>query len=391
MHCRGECESRLNTEIEKDSRDEIMDKIFVARSSMPELEEYIQEIKELWETHWLTNMGVKHEQFTEGLKDFLDVPNISLFCNGHMGLEMAIQAMNFPKNSEIITTPFTFASTTHAIVRNDLKPVFCDIREDNYTIDADKIETLITDKTVAILPVHVYGHICDVDKIQEIADKYRLKVIYDAAHAFGEKYQGCGIGNYGDASLFSFHATKVFNSIEGGGVVCKDEQLGERLYQLRNFGITDAENVDAVGANGKMNEFAAAMGICNLRHIEQEIARRKRVYVRYIERLYDVKGIRIPVPDENVLPNYAYFPILIEDAYGIKRDIVHQMLERHRVYPRKYFYPCVNEFGCYKSQYDASQTPIAREISYRILTLPIYADLALEDVDRICDIMKEKK
>lgn len=366
-----------------------MDKIFVTRSSMPELEEYIEEIRDLWETHWLTNMGTKHEQFMEGLKVFLDVPNISLFCNGHMGLEMTIQAMNFPRDSEVITTPFTFASTTHAIVRNGLKPVFCDIREDNYTMDVERIETLITDKTVAILPVHVYGNICDVDEIQRIADKHRLKVIYDAAHAFGEKYRGRGIGNYGDASLFSFHATKVFNSIEGGGVVYKEEQLGERLYHLRNFGITDAENVDAVGANGKMNEFAAAMGICNLRHIDMEIARRKKVNERYVERLQGVKGIRISVPDENVFPNYAYFPVLIEDAYGMGRDFVHQMLERHRVYTRKYFYPCVNEFGCYKTQFDASETPIAREISYRILTLPIYADLALEDVDRICNTKAE--
>ena len=378
----GEAIKKIGTE-RKDNWDEIMDKIFVTRSSMPELEEYVEEIRDLWETHWLTNMGVKHEQFTEALEDFLDVPNISLFCNGHMGLEMTIQAMNFPKGSEIITTPFTFASTTHAIVRNDLKPVFCDIREDNYTIDAERIEALITDKTVAILPVHVYGNICDVDTIQEIADRYQLKVIYDAAHAFGEKYQGKGIGNYGDASLFSFHATKVFNSIEGGGVVYREEEMGERLYQLRNFGITDAENVDAVGANGKMNEFAAAMGICNLRH-----ARRKRVYERYIERLRDVKGVRLSAPDEKVLPNYAYFPVLIEDAYGIKRDGVHYMLEKNNIFARKYFYPCVNEFGCYKSWFDTSETPIAREISYRVLTLPIYADLALEDVDRICDILE---
>lgn len=366
-----------------------MDKIFVTRSSMPELDEYVEEIKDLWETHWLTNMGVKHEQFTEDLKKFLDVPNISLFCNGHMGLEMAIQALNFPKGSEIITTPFTFASTTHAIVRNDLQPVFCDIKEDDYTIDADRIQALITDKTVAILPVHVYGNICDVDKIQKIADQCQLRVIYDAAHAFGEKYQGKGIGNFGDASLFSFHATKVFNSIEGGGVAYKEEYLGARLCQLRNFGIVDAEKVDAVGANGKMNEFAAAMGICNLRHVEKEIAKRKVVYERYMGQLQDIKGIRLPAQNKNVMPNYAYFPVVIEDTYGIKRDLVHRMLEKNNIYTRKYFYPCVNEFDCYKSQFDVSETPIAREISYRILTLPMYADLSLEDVDRICDILRK--
>lgn len=368
-----------------------MDKILVTRSSMPELEEYVDEIKDLWQSRCLTNMGIKHEQFTEELKEFLGVSNISLFCNGHMGLEMTIQAMDFPKGSEIITTPFTFASTTHAIVRNALRPVFCDIREDDYTIDVDKIQSLITEKTVAILPVHVYGNICDVNNIQEIADRYQLKVIYDAAHAFGETYQGKGVGNYGDASLFSFHATKVFNSIEGGGVVCKEEKLGVRLHQLRNFGITDAENVDAVGANGKMNEFAAAMGICNLRHIEREITKRKVVYERYMKRLQDVKGVSLPIQNVNVLSNYAYFPIVIEDAYGMKRDDVHQMLEKKNIFARKYFYPCVNEFGCYKACFDASETPIARKISYRIITLPMYADLTIQDVDRICDILTKNK
>ena len=369
----------------------MMDKILVARSSMPDLEEYVEEIKELWQSHWLTNMGVKHEQFSEDLKKYLDVPNISLFCNGHIGLELTIQAMDFPVGSEIITTPFTFASTTHAIVRNDLKPVFCDIREDDYTIDADKIERLITDKTVAILPVHVYGNICEVDKIQSIADQYHLKVIYDAAHAFGEQYKGQGIGNLGDASLFSFHATKVFHSIEGGGVVCKEEKLEQRLHQLRNFGITDAENVDAVGANGKMNEFAAAMGICNLRHIEQEIAKRKIVFDRYMVKLQDVRGIKLPEKNANVVSNYAYFPVVIQDTYGIERDTLHKILEKNNIFTRKYFYPCVNEFSCYKDQFDAAETPIARGISYQILSLPIYADLALEDVDRICSILAKSR
>lgn len=368
-----------------------MEKILVTRSSMAELEEYVEEIKELWQSHWLTNMGVKHEQFCEDLKKYLAVPNISLFCNGHMGLEFTIQAMNFPMGSEIITTPFTFASTTHAIVRNNLRPVFCDVREDNYTMDADEIERLITDKTVAILPVHVYGNICDVDRIQSIADKHRLKVIYDAAHAFGETYKDQGIGNFGDASLFSFHATKVFNSIEGGGVVCKEKELEQRLYKLRNFGITDAENVDAVGANGKMNEFAAAMGICNLRHIEQEIAKRKIVFDRYMEKLQDVKGIKLPDQNMDVMSNYAYFPIVIQDTYGVERDVLHKILEKKNIFTRKYFYPCINEFSCYRNQFDAAETPIARGISYRILTLPIYADLALEDVDRICSILAESR
>ena len=319
------------------------------------------------------------------------IKNMLLTTSGTTALEMASILADLQSGDEVIAPSFTFSSTINAFLLRGANVVFCDIREDNYTIDADKIKSLITYKTVAILPVHVYGNICDVDKIQEIADKYQLKVIYDAAHAFGEKYQGKGIGNYGDASLFSFHATKVFNSIEGGGVVCKEERLRTRLYQLRNFGITDAENVDAVGANGKMNEFAAAMGICNLRHIEREIARRKTVYQRYMERLQDTKGVRIPSQNVNVLPNYAYFPIAIEDAYGMKRDDVHQMLEKNNIIARKYFYPCVNEFGCYKACFDASETPIAREISYRIITLPMYADLTIQDVDRICDVLTKNK
>lgn len=369
----------------------MMEKILVTRSSMPSLEEYIEEIKELWQSHWLTNMGVKHERFSEDLKKYLAVPNISLFCNGHIGLELTIQAMHFPAGSEIITTPFTFASTTHAIVRNDLRPVFCDIREDDYTIDACKIERLITDKTVAILPVHVYGNICDVEKIQNIADKYNIKVIYDAAHAFGEKYKGQGIGNFGDASLFSFHATKVFHSIEGGGVVCKEEEIEKRLYQLKNFGITDAENVDAVGANGKMNEFSAAMGICNLRYIEQEIDKRRIVFNRYMENLLEVRGIKLPVQNVDVVSNYAYFPIVVQDAYGMGRDALYKILKENNIFTRKYFYPCINEFSCYRDSFNVAETPVAYGISYRILTLPIYADLALEDVDRICSILAKNR
>lgn len=366
-----------------------MDKILVTRSSMPDLEEYTEEIKDLWQSHWLTNMGIKHEQFTRELKAYLDVPDISLFCNGHIGLELTIQAMGFPVGSEIITTPFTFASTVHAIVRNDLIPVFCDIREDDYTLDAAKIEKLITDKTVAILPVHVYGNICDVEKIESIANKYRLKVIYDAAHAFGEKYKGKGIGNFGDTAMFSFHATKVFNSIEGGGVVFQEEKLGKRLYQLKNFGITDEENIDAIGANGKMNEFAAAMGLCNLRHINEEIAKRKIVFEYYIEKLQNLNGIKLPKRNLDTELNYAYFPIVIQDEYGKTRDEVHEILQRENIFARKYFYPLVSEFGCYRKRFDAAQTPIAREISYRVMTLPMYADLTLEDVDRICNILIE--
>ena len=254
------------------------EKILVTRSSMPDFDEYINEIKPMWESHWLTNMGPKHKLFQQQLIEYMGVENIELFTNGHMSLELTLQAMNL--RGEVITTPFTFASTTHAIVRNGLTPVFCDIDPDTMTIDTDKLEQLITDKTCAIMPVHVYGNICDIEEIERIAHKYEIKVIYDAAHTFGETYKGVGIGTFGDASCFSFHATKVFNSIEGGAVCFKDKHLGEKLYDLKNFGIHGPEEVDAVGANAKMNEFCAAMGICNLRHVDEEIAKRKKVAER---------------------------------------------------------------------------------------------------------------
>ena len=244
-----------------------MSRILVTRSSMPEYEEYIEEIKDIWDSHWLTNMGAKHNE----LEKYLKVDHVSLFSNGHMALELLIQALHL--TGEVITTPFTFASTTHAIVRNGLTPVFCDVNPEDYTMDVSKIEALITDKTSAIIPVHVYGNLCDVEAIEAIAKKHHLKVIYDAAHTFGVTYKGRGVATFGDASMFSFHATKVFHTIEGGAVCFNGEQNGlkEDLYGLKNFGIRNEVVVDAVGANSKMNEFQAAMGLCNLRHLDGEI------------------------------------------------------------------------------------------------------------------------
>ena len=263
-------------------------KIFVTQSSMPPYEEYIEAIKPLWDSHWLTNMGQYHQRLEQELKAYLGVSGLSLMVNGHMALELMIQAMGFPEGAEVITTPFTFISTTHAIVRNYLKPVFCDVKACDGTIDETKIENLITEKTAAIIPVHVYGNICNVEAIQQIAEKYRLKVIYDAAHAFGVKYKGTGIGCYGDASVFSFHATKVFNTIEGGAVTFSDSKIYETLYNLKNFGIRGEELVVDVGANAKMNEFCAIMGLCNLEHIENVIADRKVLYEMYQKGLKDV-------------------------------------------------------------------------------------------------------
>lgn len=362
--------------------------INVTRSSMPSFEEYCEEIKELWDTHWLTNMGVKHKELEKGLIDYLEVPFISLYVNGHLALENIIEAYNFPKGSEVITTPFTFASTTHAIIRSGLKPVFCDINEVDFTIDVEKIEGLITDKTVAIMPVHVYGNVCDVEGIEEIAKKHGLKVIYDAAHAFGVEYKGKGIGAFGDASMFSFHATKVFNTIEGGAICYSDESLTQTLKDLKNFGIHDAETVAFVGGNAKMNEFQAAMGICNLRHIEEEIEKRKIVYEKYLSRLGGISGIKLNPVQKDVKPNYAYFPIIVdEQVFGKSRNDIHRLLGTEGIVARKYFYPITNTFDCVKETGAANETPVALKISERVLTLPLYADLSLDLVDKICDII----
>lgn len=367
-----------------------MDEILVTRSSMPLFEEYCSEISDLWDSRWLTNMGAKHRQFQSELKNYLNVDDVELLTNGHMALELTLQAMEL--KGEVITTPFTFASTTHAIVRNGLKPVFCDISPVDYTIDVDKIESLITSNTCAIMPVHVYGNICNVELIESIAKKYGLKIIYDAAHAFGETYKGKSIGNFGDASCFSFHATKVFNTIEGGAVCYHDRELGERIYDLKNFGIHGTELVTAVGANAKMNEFCAAMGLCNLRHIDEEIQKRKAVAERYREHLEDVAGLKLNTIQENTVSNYSYFPVVFdENIFGVDRDYVLDELKKQGIVARKYFYPLTSGFDAFEGEYDVNETPIALYVSEHILTLPMYADLKLEDVDRICDIVRACK
>lgn len=361
-------------------------KILVTRSSMPTLDEYVEEIRPIWENHWLTNMGIKHKELQENLSRYLGVEHVDLLTNGHMALELTLQAMNL--QGEVITTPFTFASTTHAIVRNGLTPVFCDIDPETYCMDVSKIEKLITDRTCAIMPVHVYGNVCNTEEIERLANKYELKVVYDAAHAFGETYKGKGIGSYGDASCFSFHATKVFNTIEGGAVCFRDKQLGTKLYELKNFGIHGPEEVSAVGANAKMNEFCAAMGLCNLRHIGEEIAKRKAVAERYRERLGDVDGIQLNCVQKDVQSNYAYFPVVFEEKlFGASRGEVFDKLAENGIGARKYFYPLTNTFECFHGKYDVTKTPIALHISKRVITLPMYADLSLKDVDRICDIV----
>ena len=362
--------------------------INVTRSSMPSYEEYIEEIKELWDSHWLTNMGIKHQQLQRELEKYFDCKYCTLYTNGHLALEGIIAAMNFKEGSEVITTPFTFVSTTNAIVRNGLVPIFCDVDEDTYCMDPNKIEDLITEKTVAIVPVHVYGMMCDVEAIEKIANKYNLKVIYDAAHAFGVKYKGISSANFGDAAMFSFHATKVFNTIEGGCVTYKDERYVEPLNDLKNFGLHGQEECLYVGGNAKMNEFQAAMGLCNLRHVDGEILKRKAVVERYRKHLSNVKGIKILQEQKDVQSNYAYFPVIF-DGYKYNRDEVFELLKDKNIIARKYFYPITNSFECYKNTLTggADKTPVAKYLGERVLTLPLYADLSLEDVDLICSII----
>lgn len=353
---------------------------------MPELDEYINEIREMWDNHWLTNMGPKHRQLQEELRKFMGVENVELFTNGHMAIELTLQAMNL--QGEVITTPFTFASTTHAIVRNGLEPVFCDIDPVTFTMDTGKLESLITERTCAILPVHVYGNVCNIEEIERLACRYRLKVIYDACHAFAETYKGKDVGHYGDASCFSFHATKVFNTIEGGAVAFRDKKIGDALYDLKNFGIHGPEEVSAVGANAKMNEFCAAMGLCNLRHIHDEISKRQTVAARYRSYLEGVEGLQLNAVQPEVESNYAYFPVVFhEQVFGANRDQVYDALAVHDIHTRKYFYPLTNTYSAFHGKYNALETPVALQISKRVLTLPMYADLALEDVDRICEII----
>ena len=365
------------------------EKILVTQSSMPPYEEYIEAIKPLWDSHWLTNMGKYHKELEEKLREYLDVPELSLMVNGHMALEMAIQAFNFPEGSEVITTPFTFISTTHAIVRNRLKPVFCDVKISDGTIDETKIEDLITEHTVAIVPVHVYGNVCNIEEIQKIADKYNLKVIYDAAHAFGVRYKGKGIGCYGDASIFSFHATKVFNTIEGGAVTFSDHKLYEKLYNLKNFGIRGEELVAEVGANAKMNEFCAIMGLCNLKHIDTMLEERKKRYEYYMDGLLNVNGIRFFNKNIETTNNYAYFPIIIEDEYGLSRDELYEKLKENNIYSRKYFYPLTSDQACFKNKYKNEELDCARKLAKKILVIPFYAKINKEEMEEILRIIGE--
>ncbi len=364
--------------------------IYVTKPSLPPFEEYVEEIKGIWENCQLTNQGPKHEKLQHELRNYLESDNIALFANGHIALEIGLQALEV--KGEVITTPFTFASTTQAILRNGCTPVFCDIKETDYTIDPDEIEAKITERTSAIVPVHVYGHVCEIEKIKRIAEKYNLKVIYDAAHAFGVKYKGIDVSNFGDMTMFSFHATKAFNTVEGGCLAYRDESLYEKIRSLKQFGqILGTDLYPYSGGNGKMSEMHAAMGLCNLRHIADYTEKRKKVVETYRLRLDGKAGLKIAPINNDVYSNYVYFPIVIEEEEtGINRERIFQALKDENVFARKYFWPLCSEFECVKKLGIQADVPVAKRISERVLTLPCYADLKIEEVNSICDIILDQ-
>lgn len=362
--------------------------IAVTRSSMPSFEEYCEEIKKLWDNRWLSNRGCIHKEFEQMLQDKLGTPYVFLYANGHVALEVGIDALQLPKGGEVITTPYTHCSTTHSIVRNGLVPVFCDINDVDYTIDVNQIEKYITPKTVAIMATHVYGVMCDVEAIDKIAKKHNLKVIYDAAHAFGVTKDGKSVAQWGDMAMFSCHATKVFHTIEGGITIFKDKAPYDIINSLVNFGFDGPEEVRFISTNARMNEYEAAMGICNLRHFEDEVAKRAKAYNKYKELLGNVPGIHF-IPDQSgVTKNYAYMPIFF-DGYKYTRDEIQAKLQDDNILARKYFYPIVPDLACYKSQpqYADKEFPVSKHAADTVLAMPMYADLTEEDVERICKIV----
>ncbi|MFD2655559.1 DegT/DnrJ/EryC1/StrS family aminotransferase [Gracilibacillus thailandensis] len=364
--------------------------IYVTQPLTPNISEVTKEIEKVIESKWLTNFGNKHELLAEELKNYLEVDHLSLFNNGTMALTLGLKALEL--TGEVITTPFTFPATVQALDWNNLTPVFCDIEEHSLNIDPDKIEEKITDKTTAILAVHVFGNPCNVQKIQQIADKYDLKVIYDGAHAFGAQYKGEPIGNFGDMTMFSFHATKLFNTIEGGALVYSDELYSEKLGMLVNFGLSSPEKVEVSGFNGKMNEIQAVIGLGNLRVLEEERTNRERIRQSYVDEISKIPGIRIITNRKNRESSYQYFVIEInEDEFGISRDELYYGLKSYNIFARRYFYPLCSEFPWYRNLDSAKRgnLPIAWEKVNQVLTLPFYGDLENEKIKIICDAIKE--
>ena len=365
-------------------------KIFVTKPYLPDLDEVIPYLEKIWETKWLTNNGQFHNQLERELAEFLDVPYLSLFANGTLALITALQALRI--TGEVITTPFTFIATTHALFWKNIRPVFVDIDPVYCNIDPFKIESAITNKTTAILPVHVYGNPCNHEKIQEIANIYGLKVVYDAAHAFGVKYKGQNVLNFGDLSILSFHATKIFNTFEGGAIVSHDKATKKQIDYLKNFGFAGETKIIAHGINAKMNEFQAAMGLLQLKHIKKIIRKRKTISDFYRDSLKDIPGIHYMTRMEDVDYNYSYFPVFVDvNLYGVSRDALYEYLKEQNIFCRRYFYPLIPSFPMYSglSSSTYENLPIAYQMADQVLCLPIYPDLHLETVKKIVHLIKK--
>lgn len=368
------------------------EKTYITRPLLPSIDSLIIQLEEIWDSKWLTNMGGKHNLLGSRLKNYLKVKNLSLFNNGTIALLTALKALDLPYGSEVITTPFTFAATPHCISWNGLKPVFCDIEPNTMTIDVNKIESLITPETSAILAVHVYGFPCDVEKIEDIAQRYNLKVIYDGAHVFSTEINGKGIGEFGDITMFSFHATKLFNTIEGGCLTYNDEKLFKKIYNLRNFGIQSEELVEDIGINGKMNEIQAAVGLLNLELVASEKQKRAQIKSFYDKNISKIDGIFIPKMPSNTTNSYQYYPIIINDNYPISRNELHDKFKSKNIMTRKYFYPLCSDYECYRDLKSSSieNLPIANDIKNRVLCLPFYGDLNKEVLVKICEVLSEQ-
>ncbi len=363
--------------------------IYITRPILPNLSDFMEKLKEVWDSKWLSNNGKQHELLEEKIKILLNVPNISLFNNGTIALIVAVQSLRL--SGEVITTPFTFPATPHVLTWNNIKPIFCDIDPITMNIDASKIEISITPQTTGILPVHVFGTPCDVDKIQDIADKYGLKVIYDAAHAFQTEIDGKGIGTFGDISMFSFHPTKLFHTGEGGALTYNDKNLKSRIELLKNFGIKSQDEVIMPGINGKMNEIQASLGLIVMDYLEEERNKRKKLLNIYKKCLKDIEGISFLEENSRVKKSYQYFVIRInEKVFGKSRDYVYDSFKKYNVFSRKYFYPLCSDYSCYKHLHSSAKNnlPVANQIVKEVLSMPFYGGLSDNDVEKICEIIK---
>lgn len=365
--------------------------VYVTQPALPPLEEFTEYLKQIWDTKILTNNGPFHQQFEKELADYLGVKYLSVFANGTLALVTALQALRI--TGEVITSPFSFVATTHSLWWNNIKPVFVDIEPEYFTLDPDKIEAAITPQTTAIMPVHVYGNPCKMDAIQKIADTYGLKVIYDSAHAFGVTINGNSVLNFGDLSILSFHATKTFNTIEGGAIICHDEKTKRRIDFLKNFGFADEVTVVEPGINAKMNELQAAYGLVQLKYVDEYIDKRKAVTDLYKNGLQEIKGIRFLNDVEGIRHSYTYFPILIDEKeYGVSRDEVYERLKRNNIYGRRYFFPLISQFPTYRGLPSAKveNLPVSTRIAEQVICLPIYPNLGTETVKLIAELIKNK-